>query len=169
MRKMDSLGLSECRYQAKLFEASIDNTECSSKIFIRRFMNSDVAFRMDKNGIMFEALDIHDAIDEVEEQYGVSSYGVDQFTREELHWIGYIYRYWAYISGKSSKQIYKIAKPEYLRKLYFPYHSLDPYQAIERIAEEQGESLENDYGDIAKGVIILRKVRNKSKMTGENK
>ncbi|SFN77499.1 hypothetical protein SAMN04487831_103244 [Pseudobutyrivibrio sp. UC1225] len=46
---------------------------------------------------------------------------------------------------------------------------MDPYQAIERIAEEKGQSMENDYGDIAKGVIILRKIRNKSKMAGENK
>jgi hypothetical protein len=166
---MDSLGLKACSYQATLFEDSIKYMDCSSKIFIRRFMNSELAKRMDKDGFLFDSLDIQDAIEEIEHQYGVSSYGVDQFTREELHWIGYIYRYWAYISGKSSKQIYKIAKPEYLRKLYFPYHSLDPYQAIERIAEEQGESLENDYGDIAKGVIILRKVRTKSKMTGENK
>ena len=169
MREIDSLGLKACSYQATLFEDSIKYMDCSSKIFIRRFMNSELATRMDNDGFLFDSIDVFDALKELEAQYGVSSYGVDKFTKEELHWIGYIYRYWAYISGKTSKQIYKIAKPEYLKKLYFPYHSLDPYQAIERIAEEQGQSVENNYGDIARGVIILRKVRNKSKMAGENK
>ena len=161
MRKMDSLGLKMCSYQASLFEASIDNTECSSKIFIRRFMNSELAERMDSIGFMFDSTAIPDAIREVEVQYGASSYGNDKFSGEELHWIGYIYRYWAYVTNRSSKEIYKIMKPGELRKLYFPYHSLDPYQAIERIHETLGVEMENDFGDIVKGVMAMRKVRNK--------
>ena len=144
-----------------LFEKSIDSTNCSSKIFIRRFMNSKLAKRMDDVGFMFDSLDIPDAIKELEAQYGASSYGVEKFNEEELYWIGYIYRYWAYITGKSSKQIYKIIKPEQLRKLYFPYHSLDPFQAIERIMEESEPELRENIDDISRGVIALRKVRNK--------
>ena len=164
MREMDSLGLKMCSYQAELFEASLKETECSSKIFIRRFMNSDLARRMDNDAFAFDATSINDAINEVEEQYGESAYGKDKFDIEEMHWIGYIYRYWSYITKKPSSQIYKIAKPEYLRKLYFPYHSMDPYQAIDRMSEELGVSLEEDIYDIARGVVILRKVRSKSKV-----
>ena len=65
MRKMDSLGLKMCSYQAMLFEKSIDSTNCSSKIFIRRFMNSKLAKRMDNAGFMFDSLDIADAIKEI--------------------------------------------------------------------------------------------------------
>jgi hypothetical protein len=162
MRKMDSLGLKICSYQALLFESSIVQTDCSSKIFIRRFMNSNLSKRMDSVGFMFDSLDVSDAIKELEAQYGVSAYGVEKFTVEEMHWIGYIYRYWAYITEKSSKQIYKIVKPEKMRKLYFPYHSLDPLQAIERIIEETEPDEQSGLDDIAKGVIVLRKVRNKS-------
>ena len=43
-------------------------------------------------------------------------------------------------------------------KLYFPYHSLDPEQAIERIKESKGIVPEDD---IKRGVEILRKVREK--------
>lgn len=161
MRKMDSLGLKICSYQAVLFENSIDNTDCSSKIFIRRFMNSNLAKRMDSVGFMFDSLDISDAISEIEDQYGESTYGVEKFSIEEMHWIGYIYRYWAYVTEKSSKQIYKIIKPDKMRKLYFPYHSLDPLQAIERIMEEIGQEEQKENDDIAKGVIALRKVRNR--------
>lgn len=90
---------------------------------------------------------------------------VQWFSVEEMHWIGYIYRYWAYVSEKSSKQIYKIIKPEQLKKLYFPYHSLDPLQAIDRIMEEIETEEQSGLDDIAKGVIALRKVRNKSLKT----
>ena len=161
MRRMDSLGLKMCSYQAMLFEASLDQTDCSSKIFILRFMNSDLAKRMDQAGIPFDSLAISDAIDEVENQYGTSSYGIIKFTIEEMHWIGYIYRYWAYVTGKPSKQIYKTVKPEKLRMLYFPYHSLDPLQAIERIMEETEPTGHQEIDDIAKGVLVLRKVRSK--------
>lgn len=162
MRKMDSLGLKICRYQAELFERSIEQTGCSSKIFIRRFMNSNLAKRMDSTGFLFDSLAVTDALSEIEDQYGASAYGAEKFTVEEMHWIGYIYRYWAYVTEKSSKQIYKLIKPEQLRKLYFPYHSLDPQQAIDRIMEEIGSEGQGGIDDIAKGVIALRKVRNKS-------
>lgn len=161
MRTMDSLGLKLCSYQAVLFEQSIEQTNCSSKIFIRRFMNSNLAKRMDSVGFLFDSLAVSDAIDEVEDQYGASTYGAEKFSIEEMHWIGYIYRYWAYVSGKTSKQLYKIVKPEQLRKRYFPYHSLDPQQAIDRIKEEIEPEGQSEMDDIAKGVIALRKVRNK--------
>lgn len=162
MKKIDSLGLKICSYQAVLFENSIEKTECSSAIFIRRFMNSDIAKRMDSFGFIFDSLDVTDAISEVENQYGKSAYGTEKFSVEEMHWIGYIYRYWAYVTDKSSKQIYKIIKPEKMRKLYFPYHSLDPVQVIERIKESTEPEAQMEIDDIEKGVIALRKVRGKS-------
>jgi hypothetical protein len=163
MKKMDSLGLKICSYQAVLFEKSIENTKCSSRIFVRRFMNSELAKRMDNLGFIYDSLDVSDAIKEIENQYGVSEYGVEKFSVEEMHWVGYIYRYWAYVTEKSSKQIYKIIKPEELRKLYFPYHSLDPMQAIERIMEAINPEKQTEMTDIEKGVIALRKVRQKQK------
>lgn len=161
MRKMDTLGLKICSYQAELFEQSIQRTDCSSKIFIRRFMNSDLAKRMDNTGFLFDSLGISDAIQEVEDQYGPSDYGVEKFTIEEMHWIGYIYRYWAYVAEKSSKQLYKRIKPEMLRKLYYPYHSLDPMQAVERIMEEIESAEISELTDIEKGVIAIRNVRSR--------
>lgn len=156
MRKMDNYGLKLCKFQAELFEKSLDKEMCSSKIFIRRFMLSDLAKRMDKDGFLFDAIDIIDAFQELKTQFGPSDYGTIKFGKEELYWIGYIYRYWSYIAEKNSKQLYKLIKPEELRKVYFPYHSLDPEQAIERIKESLQIPVEDD---IARGVRILRKVR----------
>lgn len=156
MRKIDHYGLKLCNFQAELFQKSLTETECSSKIFIRRFMLSDFAKRMDTDGFLFDAISITDALQEIENQFGPSDYGTTKFSREEIYWTGYIYRYWSYTTGKSSKQIYKITKPEELQKLYFPYHSLDPEVAINRIKEAKGI---RDLDEIKRGVEILRKIR----------
>ena len=160
MRKIDSLGLKLCSFQAQLFEESLNKCGCSSRIFARRFLNSDLAKRMDKDGFLFESLAITDALAEINQQYGESTYGKEKYTVEEMYWIGYIYRYWSYTYELTSKQIYKIAKPEQMKKLYFSYHSLDPRQAIERILEGTGMEATTDADAISRGVEILRKVKN---------
>lgn len=160
MKEMDNYGLKLCQFQAELFQKSIDETKCSSKIFIRRFMLSDIAKRMDKIGFLYNVTDTVDAFMEIENQFGASDYGIVKFEEEELYWIGYIYRYWSYITGMSSKQLYRLVKPEELKKVYFPYHSLDPALAIERIKEAKQMTEEDD---IKRGVAILRKIRNNRK------
>ncbi len=156
MRKMDNYGLKLCKFQAELFKKSLNETKCSSKIFIRRFMLSDLAKRMDKEGFLFDAIDVMDGFDELENQFGESTYGTVKLNGEELYWMGYIYRYWAYVDEKSTKQLYKMVKPEELQKVYFPYHSLDPEMAIARIKEAKGIVIECD---IDRGVAVMRRVR----------
>lgn len=160
MKKIDEAGLTLCVLQAEVFADSLTVTQCSSLVFIRRFMNSEVAARMDRNGFLLEACDVTSIFNEVEAQYGPTSYGKERYGREELYWLGYLYRYWTYTYEKSSKQVYKQMKPKNLRKLYYPYHSLDPAQAIERILESSG-SKEDDYTE--KGVQILRRILEREK------
>lgn len=162
MREMDTYGLKLCGYQAELFKESAIQLKCSSRVFVRRFMNSRLADRIDANGLYFDATGIPEAFEELDEQYGATEYGKVKYSAEELYWIGYIYRYWCYTYDKSSKQLYKLIKPEELRSLYFPYHSLDPKQAIERIMEAKGLGAEDD---IARGVEILRRVRSREQFS----
>lgn len=158
MRKIDETGLKLCKIQAEVFERSDSKEMCSSLIFIRRFMNSRVAQRMDTGGFLFESCDINQIFDEINVQFGVSSYGKEKYHESELYWIGYIYRYWSYTHQKSSKQLYRFIKPKELRSLYYPYHSLDPSQAIERIKEAKNID-DNDM--IKKGVKIMREIMKK--------
>lgn len=160
MKKIDEEGLKLCALQAEVFAASLTVTQCSSLIFIRRFMNSEVAARMDRRGFLLGASDTRSILNDVDAQYGPTSYGKARYGREELYWMGYLYRYWAYTYEKSSKQVYKQMKPKELRKLYYPYHSLDPAQAIERILEGSGSN-EEDYTE--KGVRILREILKREK------
>lgn len=160
MKKMDEEGLKLCALQADVFAGSLTAMRCSSPIFIRRFMNSQVASRMDRRGFMLGASNATCILNEVDSQYGQTSYGKERYGQEELYWLGYLYRYWAYTYEKSSKQVYKQMKVKDLRKLYYPYHSLDPAQAIERILEASG-SEEEDYTE--KGVRILRTILEREK------
>lgn len=55
MRDFDETGLKLCRMQANLFVLSASRVECSSPIFLRRFMLSKVAARMDQDGFLYES------------------------------------------------------------------------------------------------------------------
>lgn len=155
MKVIDDIGIKLCKVQGEIFSLSIAKTECSSAIFIRRFMNSYFASRLDNGGLVSEVFDSNVVFEELEYEYGASSYGKEKYSTEELYWIGYIYRYWCYTRELTSKQVYKIIKPKELRGLYFPYHSLDPKQAIDRILEAKDID-ESDY--TKRGVEILRRI-----------
>jgi len=161
MKDFDDNGLKLCRIQGELFKESVDKTDCSSPIFLRRFMYSKVAARMDHEGFLSEAASKDDILDELLEEYHESTYGQIKYDYEEMYWIGYIYRYWCYTNAISSKNLYKKIKPEELKKLYFPYHSMDPGQAVERIKEANGIR-EEDY--ITKGVELLRKIKKENQV-----
>lgn len=158
MKEFDEIGLKLCKMQGEVFIRSLKGTECSSPVFLRRFMNSSVASRMDGDGFLFEMCDTGSIILEVEAEFGRTDYGQIRYSEEELYWMGYLYRYWCYTREKTSKHVYKIMKPKELRELYYPYHSLDPAQAIERILEAK-QLTEDDF--TRRGVMILRALMEK--------
>ena len=157
MRTIDATGLLLCRKQGEIFEQSPHMATCGSAIFIRRFMHSHVAERFDSGSYPFEANSIASIFMEIEHQYGKSRYGSTRYSGEELYWMGYLYRYWAYVSEMSSSRIYSIASARELRPLYAAYHTLDPEMAIERIAEAKGISL--DHPSMKEQVKALRRIR----------
>lgn len=161
MKKIDKSGLLLCELQAKTFELSAAALSMSSEIFIRRFMNSQIAKTLDNGNILETNIQARDLLDRVEEQYGPSNYGKIKFSSDELYWIGYIYRYFSYTYDKSSLQVYKIVKPKELRQLYLPYHTIDPAQAIERILEAHNQKLDENE-EIYRQLQILKTIREKS-------
>ncbi len=154
MKKIDSNGLILCDIQSLLFEESL-KLNCSSEIFVRRFMNSNIAISFDKKQILDDTLTINDIIDILEDEYGAFDYGSVKYTKNELNWIGHIYRYFSYTYDISSKQVYKIIKTKELKSLYRAYHTFDSAHAIERILEAKNIKFNEDY--TFKGLEILRK------------
>ena len=144
MKKIDNDGLLLCEMQAKAFELSGIEQNTSSAVFIRRFMNSDVAKQLDNMAVLQSNMQAADILKLIDEEYGKSEYGSVKYSLNELYWIGYIYRYYAYTYDTTSRQVYKIVKPKELRDLFLPYHTMDPAQAIDRILEAKGLANEND-------------------------
>lgn len=160
MRKIDKDGLLLCDMQGKAFEQSVTAQDSSSEIFIRRFMNSEVAKQLDNMAVLQSNIQAADILSLIDEEYGKSNYGSVKYTPNELYWIGYLYRYFAYTYDKTSVQVYKIVKPKELRGLFLPYHTMDPSQAIDRILEAKG--LANDSVDEEKRQFqIFKRIREK--------
>lgn len=158
MKKMDTDGLLLCDIQGQVFELSIEKTTTSSEIFIRRFMNSQIVKLMDNESILDMTLQADDIIHEIKKEYNNSEYGSIKYTKNEMYWIGYIYRYFSYTYECSSKRVYRIIKPKELRQLFLPYHTLSPEQTIERILEAKQIDL-NIENDINKQFEIYKKIR----------
>lgn len=158
MKTIDRDGLLLCELQAKTFELSVDTVAASSAIFVRRFMNSKTAKWLDSGTILASNMQPADLLALVEEQYGSSGYGSEKYTYNEMYWMGYVYRYYAYTYQCSSVSVYKTIKPKELRGLFLPYHTLDPSQAIERILEAKGIS-ENRELDIMHQYEVFRRIR----------
>ncbi len=158
MEHIDHDGLLMCELQAEVFTRSAELTDSSSEIFIRRFMNSKAARLFDNSDILQTNIRSEDIIRMIDDEYGVSSYGSVKYSMEELYWIGYLYRYYAYTYDKSSAQAYRTIKPSELRLLYAPYHTLDTAQAIERILESK-ELLISSEEELLRQLMIFMKVR----------
>lgn len=161
MKPLAPQDLQLCRAQGEFFESSLEFCGCSSPVFVRRFMNSKVAERFDTGSFLLESSTVRSLMDEIDAQYGKSSYGTTRYGSETLYWMGYLYRYWNSAFGLPSKRIYKIVQAREMSELYYPYHSLDPVQAIERICEAKGVSpgppIPSD-GYVEEGVAILRRL-----------
>ena len=160
MRKISKDGVILCTLQAETFEKSVEKMDTSSEIFIRRFMKSKIAKRFDNESILESNIQANDILELIDEEYGISNYGSVKYTRNEMFWIGYIYRYFAFTYNMTSAHIYKIVKPKELRDLLLPYHTMDPAQAIERILEAKG-MLTYEKQELERQYEIFKRIRNK--------
>lgn len=162
MKEFDHDGLILADMQGELFEKSITKLECSSLIFIRRFMNSNIAMLFDSTFILDDTLTLDNIYEELNKEYKNTTYGIVKYNSEVLYWIGYLYRYFSYTYEFSSKYVYKIIKPKELNEIYLPYHTFSCQQAIERILEYKNLSFSEDKM-FKKGVEIFRKIKNEDK------
>ena len=135
MRDFDTIGIRLCDEQAELFETSVEYMNISSPQFIKNFMYSNISNRFDSLAqINFISSSI-DLLDELKETYSDSADSENKYSKNVMHWIGYMYRYWCYTREITSIEVYKIIKPSELKMIYLAYHSMDPEMVIERINE----------------------------------
>lgn len=126
-----------CRLQAKIFELSVKDTNCSSPVFIRRFMMSKYVKIFDEFDYLFMSCNLEDTFDELDDEYGKSTYGKIKYSQDEMYWIGYIYRVISIKFNLTSKQIFKLFKASEIIDYYPIYHTYDIVDAASRMIEEK--------------------------------
>ena len=102
MREFDHNGLLLAEYQGKLFEKSCD-LNCSTAIFLRRFLHSELLNSLDTNNPSLLSLDVNEGIAAITEQFGDTDYGKIKYSKNSLFWIGYLYRYISYTREVSTR------------------------------------------------------------------
>lgn len=137
MKKFDYNGSVLAKMQGNLFSQYSEYEKCSPLIFIRRFMNSELALRFDNIFILKEASSIDSLVEELDEEYGPTSFGdPNLYSKEALYWTGYILRYWCYVCDLLSKELIKLINVKKIIERYPMYHTMDPEYAIQTIVEE---------------------------------
>ena len=158
MRDFDKDGRILGDIQAELFEESVKRLDMSSEVFVRRFMNSNIAKELDNLSFLDTTKTIDDIFEELDDQYGKSNYGSKKYYHDAMYWAGYLYRCFSYIYEITSKQAYRLLPLNEVISAFEPYHTLDITQAIERLLEAKNISF--DPVELNKrGVSILRKIR----------
>ena len=122
-----------CKLQAKIFELSVESTNYSSPIFIRRFMVSNFAKSFDNKSYLNQSNNLEDAFEELDDEYGISNYGKTKYSKDEMFWIGYIYRAISITFNYSSKYVYKLFPANIIINYYPIYHTFDIVEAAERM------------------------------------
>lgn len=130
-----TLSRSLSQMQGALFEMS-GSEGFDSKTFIKVFMNSKISEGLDSDFDFMQWAGKEYIMERMKEEYpnGFSSQGV-VFDSETLYWAGYLYRYWHFYTGESSREIYKQADAQTVNTMYYGYHTLDIEMAIDRLKE----------------------------------
>lgn len=131
-----SLQHSLSEMQAQLFEKSGELGYNSEK-FIKAFMNSDIAKGLDSEFDFMQWAGKEYILERMQEEIPEACIKDDKvFHPEVLFWAGYTYRQWHFLTGESSKQIYKQANASAMNTNYYGYHTVDVSVAIDWFKEK---------------------------------
>ncbi len=100
--------------------------DCSTAVFIRRFLHSDLLSKLDSNNSSSLSLDVCEGINSILEQFGDTDYGKVKYSKSALFWIGYMYRYISYTREQSTKFIMQLFNYRQMNDVYYSFHTQDP-------------------------------------------
>lgn len=134
MREFDHNGLLLAEFQGKLFEKS-EELNCSSPIFFRRFLHSNLLKNLDNGNNSLISFDVNEGIQSILEQFGDTSYGKEKYSKSALFWMGYMYRYIAYTREQTTSYIMSLFKYQQMNAVYYSYHTQDPEWCISSLLD----------------------------------
>ena len=134
---MTSIELQLCDIQGRLFKLSVQRG-ISSAEFIKVFMKSATAKALDStyNRMQWagEEYLLEEVIDEAGDKFKKPG---EVYSEVLIYWIGYIYRYWHYVTGESSKEIIKLASVKVMRQNYERLYMMTPEEVIKKLKEKK--------------------------------
>ena len=139
MKTFDHDGLLLAEYQGKIFERSTE-LRCSTAVFLRRFLHSDLLKKMDMNDVTSLSLDANEAIESIQNQFGESDYGKVKYSKNSMFWIGYIYRYISYTRGVATKFVMRLFPYKQLNDVYYSFHTQDLEWCVKSLLEMNNQS-----------------------------
>jgi hypothetical protein len=139
VKEFDHDGLLLAEFQGKLFERSTE-LSCSTAVFLRRFIHSDLVKILDMNDISSLSLDTYDGIHSIQNQFGESDYGKIKYSKNTMFWIGYMYRYISYTRGVSTKFVMQLFSYKQLNDVYYSFHTQDPEWCVQSLLELVGKT-----------------------------
>ena len=132
---MTSIELQLCDIQGRLFKLSA-RRGISGAEFIKVFMKSATAKALDStyNRMQWagEEYLLEEVIDEAGDRFEKSG---EVYAEELIYWIGYLYRYWHYLIGESSKEIYKQAPVKIMKQNYERLYMMTLEEVIDLLKE----------------------------------
>ena len=132
---MTSIELQLCDIQGRLFKLSA-RRGINSAEFIKVFMKSATAKALDStyNRMQWagEEYLMEEVIDEAGDRFNKPG---EVYSDELIYWIGYIYRYWHYVTGESSKEIYKQAPVKVMKQNYARLYMMTLEEVVEVLKE----------------------------------
>jgi len=115
---LDVFQLGQCELQAGLFE-SLDRRNVDAKAFIRAFMNSEAAAGLDAPYDRMQWAGEEYVFQEVMDSSGLNvDPNCPRYDTEALYYAGWIYRYWHFKTGETSKEIYRQADETRILQAY---------------------------------------------------
>lgn len=130
---MSPLEIQLCDIQGRLFTLSAKKN-LNSESFINVFMNSKTCAGYDLPYDRSQWAGEEYLLEEIIDEYSINTDG-NIWNLEVLFWIGYVYRYWHFLTGETSKEIYLQADAQLMADVYLGFHQLSCELAIENLQE----------------------------------
>ena len=128
---MTDFDLKLCDVQGRLFVLSVTHGYGSEK-FVKVFMKSETAKELYSSYNCKQCFGEEYLFDEVIECAGNIFNEMDEiYSSNCIYWIGYIYRYWHYVTGEASKEIYKQAPVKVMKQNYARLYTMTPEEVID--------------------------------------
>ena len=134
MKALSALQIQLCDIQGRLFELALQKGyDCPA--FIRAFMESEVAARLDESYDRLQWAGEEYILAELNDTVGGLPCAGQTYGKEAMFWTGFTYRYWNYLTGEKSKAIYAQADAQTMNESYPGFHTLDVALAIDDLKE----------------------------------